>query len=292
MSHFTVLVIWDDVEASLAPYDESIELAPYVEYTKEQLIAKSRQETEDYKNGRYAEYLADPVKYKAERLENVDHINYLEIEFPKVLEWTDEQHYQDQIKWYDKESIGINGELYSTRNPQGYWDWYQIGGRWAGGITVKPGTTFETPNFSWGWSEGEMLKITSTLRTDSALLKDIDFDAMNADNLKDYTERYELLKDWDNVPTEQRFGRFFWSSDQIEFVQAGHTLEEYLDEFMPHPLTAYAYIYNGVWNARGKMGWWACSDDKFTASEWKKFFTDFINSLDPETRITFVDCHV
>ena len=75
-------------------------------------------------------------------------------------------------------------------------------------------------------------------------------------------------------------------------MKAGHTLQEYIDEFMPHPLSAYAYIHNGIWNARGKMGWWACSDDKFTGTEWKKEFTKFISTLDPETRITFVDCHV
>lgn len=130
MSHFTVLVIGDDVEESLAPFDENIELAKYVEYTREQLIAKSREEIEDYKNGRYAEYLADPVKYKAE-CTNDYHMKYLEENFPKKLQWTDQEHYEEAIRYYEPEDIGTNGEVYSTRNPQGYWDWYQIGGRWA-----------------------------------------------------------------------------------------------------------------------------------------------------------------
>ena len=127
MSHFTVLVIGDDVEGALAPFDENIELAKYVEFTREQLIEKSRKDIEDYKNGRYAEYLADPVKYKEEAKHNPDHLNYLEVEFPKKLEWTDQEHYEQAIRWYEPEDIGVNGEVYSTRNPQGYWDWYQIG---------------------------------------------------------------------------------------------------------------------------------------------------------------------
>lgn len=291
MSHFTVLVIGDDVDEAMSPFDETIKLAKYVEYTREELIAKSRQEVEDYKNWIYAEYIADPEAY-AQTHKSDQHIRYLEVDFPKKLEWTDQEHYEEATRWYEPEDIGINGEVYSTRNPQGYWDWYQIGGRWAGQIIVKPGTTFDTPNFSWGWSEEEKEKIMSTLRTDSALLKDIDFDAMQVDDIKNYTERYGLLKRWDDLTTEERFGRFWWATEEITFVKEWHSLEEYLDEYMPHPLQAYAYIHNGIWNARGKMGWWACSDDKFTGSQWKKFFTEFIKTLDPETRITFVDCHV
>lgn len=74
-------------------------------------------------------------------------------------------------------------------------------------------------------------------------------------------------------------------------MKAGHSLQEYLDEFIPHPLSAYAYIHENEWHARGEMGWWGCSHDKMTKSEWKKEFTKFISTLDPETRITFVDCH-
>lgn len=291
MSHFTVLVIGDDVDAALEPFDETIELAKYVEYTREQLIAKSRQKVEDYKNGLYAEYLADPVKYKAE-CTNDYHMRYIEEEFPKKLQWTDQQHYEEAICYYEPEDIGPNGEVYSTRNPQGYWDWYQIGGRWAGAITVKPGTTFDTPNFSWWWSAEEMDRVIKTLKTDSALLKDIDFDAMVAEDIQNYTERYNIIINWDTIPAEEKFGRFFWANDEIEFVKAGHSLQEYLDEFIPHPLSAYAYIYNGIWNAKGKMGWFGCSDDKVSKWEWKKEFTKFISTLDPETRITFVDCHV
>ncbi len=295
MSHFTVLVIGNDVDAALEPYDETLEQAPYVEYTKQQLIDKSKKQIEDYKNGRYAEYLKDPVKYKEEFAHNPGHIKYIEEEFPLQLQWTDEEHYQDQIKWYKDQpgKIGANGELYSTSNPKGYWDWYQIGGRWAGNITVKPGTIFETPNFSWGWSQEEKEKCMETLRTDSALLKDIDFDSMNADNLKDFQERYELLKQpWDEIDFGLKVSRFWGDVEQSEYVQAGHTLQEYIDEYMPHPLTAYAYIHNGIWYARGEMISFGMSVDAMQKPSWNKQFTQFIDSLDPETRITFVDCHV
>ena len=133
-----------------------------------------------------------------------------------------------------------------------------------------------------------------SLRTDSALLKDIDFDVMNADNIKDYKERSALLQQWDTLDNRTRFDRFFGSNEEIEFMTTGEpkTLEEYMDNFMPHPLSAYAYIYKGIWNSRGRMGWWGCSHDEMDRATWNREFSKFISSLEPDTRITFVDCHV
>lgn len=291
MSHFTVLVIWDDVESALAPFDENMDVPQYIKYTREQLIEKSKQEIQEFKDGEYAQYISDPVKYEAE-CSNPAHIEFLKDEFPKRLLWSDEEHYQNEIRWVDPENIWSNWEVISTRNPHGQWDWWQIGGRWAGNIIVKPGTTFDTPNFSWGWIPEEKEVVLKTLCTDSALLKDIDFEAMSSENIKDYTERFNLLSKWDELSSEVKIIKFWNSSDELDFVKSGHTLEEYLNEFVPHPLTAYAYIYEGKWNAKGDMLSFGISKDNQTKWEWKAKFTEFINWLDPETRITFVDCHV
>lgn len=71
MSHFCTYVFTKkngrSVEELLAPYDENITVAPYVEYTREQAIAKVRKEIEEYKNDLYAKYLKDPKAY-AEKL--------------------------------------------------------------------------------------------------------------------------------------------------------------------------------------------------------------------------------
>ena len=47
MSHYSVLVLTDDdttVEELLAPFNENIEVEPYVLHTKEELIAKEKQD--------------------------------------------------------------------------------------------------------------------------------------------------------------------------------------------------------------------------------------------------------
>ena len=291
MSHFTVLVIWDDVESALAPFDENLDVPQYIKYTREQLIEKSKQEIQEYKDGLYARYLSDPIKYAAE-CSNADHIEFLKNEFPNRLSWSDEEHYQNEIRFYEPEEIWSNWEILSTRNPNGEWDWWQIGWRWAGKIIVKPGTTFETPNFSWGWSAEEKQKVLETLRTDSALLKDIDFEAMSADSIKNFTERFSLLQKWDELPFDIKIMKFWNSSNERDFINSRHTLEEYLNEFVPHPLSAYAYIYQDKWIVKWDMLSFGISVPNQSEWEWKAKFTEFINGLDPETRITFVDCHV
>ena len=68
MSHFCVYVFHDkdtSIDTLLAPYDENLVFKPYVEYTKEEAIAKVRKEIEDYKNGIYAEYLNELVQRHA-----------------------------------------------------------------------------------------------------------------------------------------------------------------------------------------------------------------------------------
>ena len=133
MSHFITLVFTKEngrtVEELLAPYDENIVYAPYVLYTREQAIAKIRKEIEDYKNGPYAEYISSPKKYE-ESHPNAEHINYLKNKFPKKLEWTDDECYED-MKWrFNKSMIEPNGDLLSIYNPNSKCDWYTIGGRW------------------------------------------------------------------------------------------------------------------------------------------------------------------
>ena len=51
MSHFTVAVITakkEKLEEMLASYDENLEIEPYIERTKEEIIKEARKRKEDY----------------------------------------------------------------------------------------------------------------------------------------------------------------------------------------------------------------------------------------------------
>ena len=173
MSHFTIMIIGAEPEKQLEPFNENLEVPRYVEATKEQLIANNRRDIENYKNDTYAKYLANKTAYKMDCL-NQAHIYYLENEFPPKLEWTDEQLYQDAIKDCEPSEIGAEGEVYSERNPNSKWDWFQIGGRWTGLLKLREGINPIAPlNFSWGWEEADKAKFINENRTDSALKRDI-----------------------------------------------------------------------------------------------------------------------
>lgn len=212
MSHFTVLVIGEDVKGQLAPFNENLEMPRYVSFTKEALIEKGRKEIGDYKNGTYAKYMENPEKYEAECSSNPGHINYLKVEFPKRLDWTDEEVYAEEIKYEEPEDIGPDGEIYSTLNPKSKWDWYQIGGRWAGSLRVKElaeSATIGEKSFLYGeenpYKEGAV---------DSATKEDIDWEHPD---MKEFAT-YAVLKDgeWFEAGEMGWFGMSHASDEERE----------------------------------------------------------------------------
>lgn len=178
MSHYTVLVIGEDVEKALAPFDENIEVH-YIR-TKEEHIEKEKENIERYKNGIYAEYLSDPKKYEEECGSHQGHFNYISKEFPKKLEWNDEEVYKEAVKYYEKDQINEDGSTNETYNPQSKWDWYQIGGRWSGMIKLKENAiSGVSGEKSWA-NENEVIPSNMV---DSALAEDIDWEH---ESMKDF----------------------------------------------------------------------------------------------------------
>jgi hypothetical protein len=98
MSHFTVVVIGDDIESQLAPYEET-EVAPYMCIMDEDEIRGMKEYYDKTTGGISLEELAE-----------------------KMLDWNNTKGHYD------------NGKLYyfSTYNPESQWDWYEVGGRWRG----------------------------------------------------------------------------------------------------------------------------------------------------------------
>ena len=295
MSHFAVLVIGNDIEEQLAKFDEQIEMPKYVKYTKEQLIANEKQSIEEYKNGTYAEYLVDPIKY-AESVNNENHLKYVSEVFPKKLEMTDEEIYQNAIKYYEEEDLGPDGEVYSTYNPDSKWDWYEVGGRYAGRIAVKDGVEIDEPNFSWGWSEDEKDKVIAMgYKTDSAYIKDIDFSKMHKieEDYKDAIRYWELVIECDKPKNKEEEDIVKFSFYKPEyFINRYKTKEKYAE--CNSSFSMWAVVKDGVWYEKGQMGWWAMSNETHDeAVDWEmNFFDRFIKDLPEDTLITVVDCHI
>ena len=104
MSHFNVMVMTNDdsldLNELLAPYDESLTRAPWIEFTRQEAIDFAREN------------------------------------FVKLADKPDEECWafmsEDCIT--DKA-----GNIYSTSNPDAKWDWWQIGGSWKNFLRLKDG---------------------------------------------------------------------------------------------------------------------------------------------------------
>ena len=173
MSHFLTLVIGDEPEKQLAKYDENLELPMHLYMTKEQLINEKRKEIEEYKKNYYDVFLQDKDAYLANCRK--EHADYIENEFPKHLNWTDEQMYEDAVKYYrmdmddGSENIEIHedGSVWRTYNNDAKWDWYQVGGRYAGRLQLKD-ISKDAPLFI-----NYFKKLKAEGRCDQARIKDI-----------------------------------------------------------------------------------------------------------------------
>jgi hypothetical protein len=114
MTHFTVLVIGEDIEGALAPYDENLEVTPYIHTTKEELEIERKEMIEEAKNPPEGTSI-DYSVYK-------DGMSLVEF-----------------VRQYHEQELDKDGNMLTTYNPSSKWDWYEIGGRWKGMLLGKTG---------------------------------------------------------------------------------------------------------------------------------------------------------
>lgn len=108
MSHFPVLVIGEDINTQLAPYDENMSVEPYLASM----------------DGEWQEALSKARFYYAEHDLETD-----------TTGWTDQQlldGYYSKGYWTPAQGGGF--EHWSEYNPRSKWDWFVIGGRWDGEV--------------------------------------------------------------------------------------------------------------------------------------------------------------
>ena len=275
MSHYTVAVFTKpggkSVDELLAPFDENIQVAPYVRETKAEIIAKAREKCDklikDMKT--YAE--ADNTEeLNAYWLES-EHINppRLHKYWAEILNYqhmTDEQVYAANVD--EDEDYNENGDRLSTYNPNSKWDWYSEGGRWSGLLRIKSGE-----------------------KVDTALVKEIDFSPD--------PKEYEYLKHWYEVVVEGKPMNAGDVPDNFkELFGKEYYIERYkdADDYATKETAFHTFALltpEGVWHEPGQMGWFACDDSTpESQADYDKFFDEFIKNADPELSLTIIDCHI
>lgn len=278
MSHFTVMVIGDNPEQQLAPYDENIETVP----RRKEISGDSIEQMAKY-------YGIDPTDLSSLC-----------------------KHMRD---WDGCAGVVEDDKLYklSTYNENSKWDWYQLGGRWSGYLKMKVSGTGEYGQQSWT-NEGQP---TDPLYADAALKKDIDFDGMRdeaeARDLARWEKAQALLAGKTFEPWKMVLARhgtnteaarteyhtqegrialhadhdFSWDCDDVL-----RTRDEVIRHARRDAICAFALVKNGEWFERGEMGWWACVNNEKNADVWAEKVEKLLDGLPDDTLISIYDCHI
>jgi len=289
MSHFTCLVVTSEeptdevLEKALLPFHE-YECTAIKEYTE--VIDITSETLEDY-------HKADKTEYPSFESALNGYFEY------KFWNGTDEQ---PGFNWYTIDDK-LNIKVFRRTNPNAKWDWYNVGGRWAGSLIHKRLGKVNKCLKS-------LLDIPAMQQMRAQARKDrIAADAKQCDiSLDQFTQAtrfywsyHEVWLALEDRPRGEDFRIAFhnWLPDAHKYASRlanlwdvpkipESTLEEYYNN--AQALTTYAVLYNGKWFARGEMGWWGIStndDDKWDAN-----YNEMLTLIPDDHYVTVVDCHI
>lgn len=269
MSHYKVLIIHNEnqnIEELLAPYDENLEVEPYLKYKHNDAIKMIKEEYVPF-NDFLKDYSDD-----------------------KLLEW-----FADDCGYYL-----INGDIYTTYNPKSKWDWYQVGGRFSGELELtEEGRLNAVGEIEKKYYIDIDLK---SLREDSDYLRYVDTAPLKyikwftplSDEAKASARRWwEINIDGDELKDgEEKDKYFFWNPEW--FKRRYKDVDTYIKT--KEIVTFFAVINpDGKWYAPSNMGWFACTDgEPEDELKWDlEFYDRFIKpTLDSDLICTVIDCHI
>lgn len=270
MSHYTVLVITSDgdYEKALEPFDENLEMEPYIYKTKEQCI----QELIEYKR-RYDNHDENfNRQWFNENFSDVDFSDGKSI-------------YEAFRKYHDYYDYDEEGNVLSTCNPNSKWDWYQLGGRWNGSLRLKEGTTAIVESQQSWCSE-----TAQEGYTDYAQVKNVDF-TPDYSKMEYYKRFWQINVEGDSLKENEKEEDFksFWNAQY--YLDTYGTMDNYIEDNCG--FKTYAILNHGEWIEPGKMGWFGCSHaTKDGNIVYRQVFKDIIKNLNPEDYLAVVDCHI
>ncbi len=212
-------------------------------------------------------------------------------------------------------------------NPNAKWDWYRIGGRWAGHFRLKSGVTAPAPAPGYEVAFGQEQPGENT--ADTAAKKDIDFDGMRADAAHDAALEYDYVagifgdlpphKTWTELSDiegiEERREAYKAQPRVLAWRKAGQVplddrrklpvdltfgnpddfavpREHFINLSRLRSGSTFAVLLNGKWYERGEMGWWATVSNEKDAETWLSMFHKMLDELPGDTQLTVVDCHI
>lgn len=328
MSHFTVLVIGEDPESQLAPFDENLEMDEYLEGAVSEgdmqrfleYYRKEKNAIGDFETV-YKEFGEDWNGRQWRYEEDKSHTDWKCRKCGKPNNW---RAYHCGQFFKTRKGCGALApkrmvwNSYSRFNTDARWDWYQLGGRWMGYFKLKPGKTGTLGE------SGAFDNEAAAGTVDAARKGDIDFDGMRdlagISAGKRYDEFWKIvgdrdIPDWDEIkkrhgPNNMEDARneyhshpvtkdmaesdifkhyFLLDNEMTDFVSSRG---DYMQQARNSSIVTYAVLKDGEWHQRGEMGWFGMSFNEMDEQEWNKEFHKLIDDLPDDTLLSVYDCHI
>ncbi len=281
MSHFTVLVVGNDPEEQLYPFNEQpphgSELLKFnnVEETERPKYDTGTQTKVKSPTGElfspWDEKFRKQGQYGIGTGTHEVPEGYTEVEIPfKQLYSTFEEYISEYCGYEKDEETGTYGYYH---NPRAKWDWYELGGRWTGYFKMKDGAAGERGR------PGLMTNPAKAGYADQALKGDIDFEGMIADSVA------EAEANWEKAQLTADARDRYWN-----FGVRDETKEAYVKRCSS--LTTFALIKDGEWYEKGEMGWWGIVTDEKEQDNWEEEFAKMLAGLPDDTLLSVYDCHI
>lgn len=207
-------------------------------------------------------------------------------------------------------------------NPNHKWDYWRVGGRYAGKFQIKGRIAAPRKDLSWEWErEPDIERPTGV---DQCRKDALDFDAMKAAAVASRRKFWdeclakseltadelslaiatanELHRQWLELPEPRPRGGDYhkWlgesgcpNADKLSRlwdkpeIPAGMTAEDWINSAAA--LTGFAFLMDGKWAAEGDMGFLACVSNE--NANWLNDFAALIEAVPNDYWLTVVDCH-
>ena len=295
MSHFSVLVIGDDVEAALAPFQENnMGDCPkaYLAFNDIEDEHRQEYETESVEMVRLPN--GELVLPWDERFRVPGTIgtgggtHKAPPELARVQVPFKEKYESFEVfmfDWCGHQKRDPEKHRYgSWENQHRKWDWWEVGGRFSKTLKLKPGGTGVFMECGEGFGAPRMLRETTEGFVDQARLKCIDWEGMRQRRLAEHAQWYSEFERKKLEGEDVRFLRYSYD------IKEGQTREEYIRG--AERFSVFAVAKDGKWFERGKMGWWACVSNEKDPVKWAKELEAMLSDLPPDSLLTIVDCHI
>lgn len=321
MSHFTVMVVGENVEDQLAKFCEDTE---YVEEEFLEFEDKTEELEMEWNDGFsegimhegefiHKHNISSKLKIDEEEVEKMEKIKlYHRDRYSSIEEFAE--------KYFGYQQDPETGEYGYWTNPYSKWDWYQVGGRWRGFFKLKE-ENGSAPEHLLG--EPGVFNNEPRYQADVAFKKDVDWEGMMANEKEIALQTYDLLEkitkgiapppkawhefmqdyddidkareDYNNHPwiktVKGAEGMSFWMSDPVASLMIfDGGREAYVEKRGKEAITTFAFLRNGQWYENGRMGWWGVVTGE--ECDWTDQFHLLLEDVPEDELLTIVDCHI